>query len=135
MDVGVLQPFMQGRSGGGATAGLSDLSSGHYFFLFFILVSAIITLLAFIVLLRSRNIPNKWAWAIGFLFGFGQFTLDWTSGAFTYAFMRLQLPVLWTEKLDPLAPWNISFGIPLIAYIFLLTHVKPRGHEVAASNT
>ena len=104
----------------------SGKPAGHYLFLILAALSPITVLASLYVLYRATNVRRKWAWAIGCLFGFGLFTFDWTSGAFGFAPLNAQLFGLSVTKAGVLAPWQIGFGLPLVAYWFLLRQAHLR---------
>lgn len=112
---------------------LSGKSLGQYLFFLFALLSAATIVTALYVLYRAENVGRKWPWAIGCAFGVGQFTMNWTSGEIEFNTLSIQLFGVVAVKAGALAPWHIGFGIPLVAYVFLLrqAHARVRARDSA----
>lgn len=96
-------------------------SPAQYLTLILIVLSFTTIVVAEIALLRTPGIPRKWLWFLGCLFGYGRVSVDWATGALGVAPLYLQLLGAFAIKPGVLAPWQVGFGLPIVAVIFLLT--------------
>lgn len=110
---------------------LTGKSRGQYVFLVFAALSSATIMFSLYVLYRATDVARKGPWAIGCALGYGQFTMDWSSGAVMFNTASVQLLGVFAKNPGPLAPWYIGFGIPLVAYIFLLrqAHARVRARD------
>jgi hypothetical protein len=75
---------------------------------------------AFIACIRTpMPRKRKILWCLGILVGFGQFGVNWTSGAISVAPLSVQLLSAGWFRLGPFAPHEISVSVPLFAMLFL----------------
>jgi hypothetical protein len=70
------------------------------------------------VMAFGSYIPRrKWLWIIFILLGFGQLSVNWTTGAASYSILSFELfGAMAASKFY--GPWIISFGVPLGAILF-----------------
>ncbi len=98
---------------------LSSKTPLHYATAFLVLAAPILTLYALIACIRTKIARRKWLWIIFILFGFGQFSLNWTTGDWWVTPVAVQL--FSASATAPLyGPWTLSFSLPLGAIVFLL---------------
>jgi hypothetical protein len=91
----------------------------HYVWIAAMAAAVLISLFAFVQILRTRGLKLKWLWAIGSLLSFVTFQLNWTTGE--TGFMPISFLVLGAGgfQVSPLMPWVLSFAIPAVALLFL----------------
>jgi len=63
-------------------------------------------------------------WIIFILFGFVTFSLNWTTGEFEIQLISIKLFGVGIIKLGIIAPWIVSFSIPIGAIIFWIKRKK-----------
>lgn len=92
----------------------------HFVWLAAMLAAVATSLTAFVLILRTRGLKRKWLWAIGSLVSFVSFSMNWTSGA--VAVFPLTFVLLGASGLRGglLAPWIMTFAIPIVAIAFLI---------------
>ena len=103
---------------------LSGKSVTQYAVLALTILSFLIIIVSEVVLVRTRRIPLKWLWFIGFLFGYGQVSVDWSSGAVAFMPLYFQLLGAFALKAGMLAPWRVGFAIPIVSIVFLAMRKK-----------
>jgi hypothetical protein len=84
------------------------------------------SLAAFVLILRTRALRLKWLWAIGSLLGFVNFRLDWTTGQWDIWPLSFTLFGASALRSGMLAPWVMSFAIPIVAIVFLALRARGR---------
>jgi len=92
----------------------------QFFWLAAMIVMFAISLTSAVLAFRSKGIRYRWFWTIGSLFGFIQFSLNWSTGQWgvrPVAFMLLSAAAL---RPSPFESWILSFCIPVVAIIFLV---------------
>jgi hypothetical protein len=108
-------------------------SAINYAFLAGAIAAVAISIWAIIQVWRTPNVRRRWVWTIGCLFGFGQFGLNWSTGAWDLQLLYLKLLSAGVIRRGLVAPWEVSFGIPLAAIIFLVRRRKlARGDQSAS---
>ncbi len=98
---------------------LSGKSVTQYAVLALTVLSFLTIIVSEIVLVRTKRIPLKWLWFIGCLFGYGQVSVDWSSGAVAFMPLYLQLLGAFALKAGMLAPWRVGFALPIVSIVFL----------------
>jgi hypothetical protein len=106
--------------------GLIGKTPARYLFLALGALSSVTILGALYVLYRAKNVVRKWPWALGSMFAIGQCTMDWSTGAISGSIADLRFLGAWIEQPGPVANWEVSLGVPLVAYIFLLRQARVR---------
>lgn len=91
----------------------------HYVVLSFSVLSILTITVALILIARTKGLKWKWLWIVGALFGVGKVAIDWTSGGLSFSPINIQLFGAFALKSGILAPWQVGFGIPVIAILFL----------------
>jgi hypothetical protein len=82
-------------------------------FVIFTLVSAILT-----------PMKRKWLWMVGILFALVKFKLNWTTSEFDFQLLSFQILGAGFSKSGLVAPWIISFSIPVFAITFWIKKLK-----------
>jgi len=103
---------------------LKEKSPVHYLFFVLAIIIPLFILFTFVTCLRTPIKKRKWLWAIFILFGFVQFTINWTSGAINFkpiSFMLFGAGYFYANKFAPLM---LSVAIPVGAVIFWLKRGK-----------
>ena len=79
----------------------------------------ITTLYALVLCARTRIAKRKWLWIIFILVGFGKLSVNWTTGA--WGFMPLAVQLFSASSFSqPYGPWIVAVSFPLGAVWFLL---------------
>jgi hypothetical protein len=98
---------------------LAGKSPTHYLFLALVVALPIFSIYALIVCARTRMSGRKWPWIIFILFGVGNVALNWTTGEWQFAPLRIQL-LSASAAANPYGPWVLSISVPLGALLFFL---------------
>jgi hypothetical protein len=80
---------------------------------------AIITIVALIICIRMKLRGRKWPWILFILFGFGNLAVNWSTGAFGFSVLAIQMFSA-SAFAAPHGPWIISVSLPLGALCFLI---------------
>ena len=95
-------------------------SPRHYLWLIAGIVSAATCLVSSVLLLvRTRGMPRRSLWAFLALIGLGKFSLNWTTGAIGATPIAFQLLGAGFMRAGPVAPWIVSFSLPILGVIAL----------------
>lgn len=89
----------------------------HYLFIAFAIIVPLFIVVTLIFAIRT-NLTKKWLWIIGILFGFVKFTINWTTGQVGFQIINFQLLGAGFTKQGLVAPWTLSFTIPIVAIYF-----------------
>lgn len=89
----------------------------HYIFLCLAILIPIFILVTFIVAVKSK-LDKKWLWLIGIFFGFIKFSINWTTGQVGFSLINISILGAGFAKSGEIAPWILSFSIPIVAIIF-----------------
>lgn len=106
--------------------GLSAKSPIQYLVLLLAIVVPIFILITLVVCIRTPIARKKWLWIIFILLGVGTIQVDWTSGAYAFQLLSVQLLGASAFSAGPAAPWIISASVPLGAFIFWFKRRKLR---------
>ena len=77
-----------------------------------------IFILVTLVFAIRAKLSRKWLWIIGILLGFVKFSLNWTTGQVGFQIISFQLLGAGFSKAGLVAPWTLSFTLPIVAVIF-----------------
>ena len=92
-----------------------------------LLIAAVSTsILAFVLVLRTKRLRLKWLWCLGVLVSFGMFQLNWVTGEWRFLPVSFLLLGGSGFQQGPLAPWIFSFAVPIIAIAFLVLRATGR---------
>lgn len=105
--------------------GSATIGVVHYLWIVGMMVALGTTLTALVMVLRTRGLKLKWLWAIGCLFSFVKFELNWTTGDWVAEPFFFVLFGAGAIKAGPFGAWLLQFAIPVFAIIFLVC--KARG--------
>ncbi|MFN7260002.1 MAG: hypothetical protein ACK5TU_08910 [Cyclobacteriaceae bacterium] len=89
----------------------------HYLFIFFAILIPVFILVTLVFTIRAK-LSRKWLWIIGILLGFVKFSLNWTTGQVGFQIISFQLLGAGFSKAGLVAPWTLSFTLPIVAVIF-----------------
>lgn len=92
----------------------------HYLWLVAMMLSTGTILAATVMIARSKGLRRRALWAIGTLVGLGQFTLNWSTGAWAVRPLGFFLLGSAALKPSPFDAWMLSFSLPVVAVIFLV---------------
>lgn len=109
---------------------LNDRSLLHYVVLAGAILSPLICLAGLIWVVRAPKFPWKWAFAILCLFGFGQFSLNWTTGQWGFQLINISLlGAGFLKSGGAFSSWVLSVAAPIGAMIgFWRGHTARRDH-------
>jgi hypothetical protein len=108
---------------------LKGKSAVQLLFLALAILSPLTILAGLVALFTTRGIRRKWLWTIGCLFGVGQFAIDWSSGVISFRALNVQLLGGFALKAGALEPWQVGFGIPVVAIILLVFRRRIAAHD------
>lgn len=97
---------------------LKDKGFLHYLFLFFAILIPIFILISLIFVIKTKRLKRKWLWIIGVLFGFIKFSINWTTGQVGFSLINISILGSGYSKSGNIAPWILSFSLPIVAIIF-----------------
>ena len=103
------------EQGAAARFTLTGKSPVHYLILAGAILAAAFCLVSAVV----AGLRGRWGWMILNLFGIGQFTLNWTTGA--VAFQPIYFSLFgagFLKGLGPLDPWMVMAAFPIPAILF-----------------
>lgn len=89
----------------------------HYVFLCLAILIPIFIIVTLIIAIRTK-LKTKWLWIIGILFGFIKFSINWTTGQVGFSLINISILGAGFSKSGKIAPWILSFSIPIVAIIF-----------------
>ncbi|WP_084579805.1 hypothetical protein [Sphingomonas azotifigens] len=98
----------------------------HYLWLAAMGAALATSVIAFVLVLRTKGLRLKWLWCIGALFSFGVFQLNWTSGGWVFLPISFLLLGAAGFQQGPLQPWVLSFALPFVAIVFLVLRAVGR---------
>jgi hypothetical protein len=94
--------------------------AAHYVWLLAMAGALLISITAFVQIVRTPGLQLKWLWAIGSLISVFSFTLDWTTGKMHLTPWGVVPLGIHAAHDGPLGPWMLTFAIPVVALAFLL---------------
>lgn len=100
--------------------GSAEVGMVHYLWIAGMIMALGITLTALVMALATRGLKLKWLWAIGCLFSFVKFELNWSSGEFVIEPFFFVLFGAGAIRAGPFDAWLLQFAIPVFAIIFLV---------------
>lgn len=98
-------------------------SFSHYLFFIISILSPLFILITIVAAIRTK-LSKKWLWIIGMLIGLTKTTINWTSGEIVFKLINIQLLGAGFSKQGLVAPWTLSFSLPIVAIIFWLKRYK-----------
>jgi hypothetical protein len=105
----------------------------HSAFLLLALLTVILIVAALVTLARSADGRRRWAWAVGSLFGFGHFAINWTTGDISVSPLHVQLVGAQLARTGPVGPWILGWSVPLVAMLVLWRHRQRRNEQEQVS--
>ena len=88
-------------------------------YIFFVLAIVSVGFVIFTLIAAIRKpLKRKWLWVIGILFTFIKFKLNWTTSEFDFQLVSFQLLGAGFSKSGLVAPWFLTFSIPIFAILF-----------------
>jgi len=97
----------------------------HYLFLAFAILIPIFILVTVIFAIKTK-LNKKWLWIIGILLGFAKFSINWTTGQVGFQLISLQILGAGFSKQGLVAPWTLSFTLPIVAMTFWIKRYKDK---------
>ena len=91
----------------------------HYLWILAMVASFAMTVTAFVLAIRSKGIRHRWWWIVGSLVGLVQFSLNWSTGAWSVRPIAFMFFGGASMKASPFDPWILSFSLPIFAIVFL----------------
>jgi hypothetical protein len=120
MNVQPLQASLQEMHG----FSLGGKSGTHFLFFAIAILNVLLVFTAVVLVYRHSNMKRKWAWYLFVLVGLGQFTINWTTGAWT--FTPLSILLFSSAALAyPFGAWMISIAVPVGALMVILGRLLP----------
>lgn len=97
---------------------LKGKSVAQYAMLVLWVIAILLTLFAFSLCIRAKNIKKKWLWLIFILLGVGQVAINWTTNESSFRLFYMQTPPSMANEVM-YGPWILSVSLPLGAIVFL----------------
>jgi hypothetical protein len=101
----------------------------YYLVLALAVFMPLFSLYALVRCLRANPLKRKWLWIAFILVGFSTFSLNWSSGL--WSFRPLSVQLFSASAFQPLyGPWSLSVSLPVGAIVFLILRrrlTKPAG--------
>jgi hypothetical protein len=97
---------------------LAGKSAWHHLFLVACATTVLLILITLVVCVRTPVRRRKWLWIVFVLLGFGQFTLNWTTGEWGWQAMSINLLGAGITSTGTYAPWMVTFALPVGAIVF-----------------
>jgi len=110
---------------------LSGKRATHWIMLVFCIVIPVFCLYAFVLCLRTPIARRKWLWAIGTLIGFATLRFNWTTGAFGFQLLSIQLFGA-SSFSNAYSPTILGVSLPLGAIWFLACRSGLKATALAA---
>lgn len=106
----------------------------HWLFLVFVLAAPAVTIAALVRVWRSGLFRRRWLWTLGCLVGVTQIVMNWSTG--DILFQPLHIVLLSASIFKPalLAPWIVSFSLPVVA-IWALARARRSGPDPDVATT
>lgn len=101
-----------------------DKSFIHYFWIAAMLASTFTSLGALVMAARAKGLRRRWLWIVGSIIGLGQFSLNWSTGAWGFRPIAFQLFGSAAMKASPFDSWVLTFSLPIVAIVFLVRRAK-----------
>jgi hypothetical protein len=98
---------------------LRGKSVRHYLFLALALAVLTSIVVCLVLCVRTPLPRRKWLWVLFVSLGYGQFTMNWTTGEVATRPISFQLLGAGVQAAGPYAPWFVSFSAPFGALVFL----------------
>lgn len=112
---------------------LTGKNAMQYFVLALAILASALTLFALAVCIRTRLRGRKWPWVLFILFGFGNLSVNWASGAWGFTPLAIQM-FSGAAVAQLYGPWIVSASFPLGAIVFLMRR-KSLTRDFAAVDT
>ena len=107
----------------------------HYIWLGLTCIAVLISIGVALWVSRAQTMPKRWWWVFLALIGVGQGTLNWTTGGWAVRPVSVLLLSAACAKGGPVAPWMISFSIPVGAAITAWKYLRWRRHNPVGMST
>jgi hypothetical protein len=115
---------------------LKDKSPAQLALLLAAIVFAALTLVALVACVLEKGLQRKWLWVIFILLGFGQLSVNWNSGVWSFSALHATLFSA-SAVSRGYGGWVISIALPVGAAVYLirrfLNHRKVSRSKVVAS--
>lgn len=95
----------------------------QYFVLILAILATLFSLYALVSCLRTKNVKRRWLWAIFILAGVGKLAVNWTTGAWGFQSLSIQIPC-GNAFAQLYGPWTVAVSFPLGALVFLVRREK-----------
>lgn len=105
---------------------LAGRSVRYYVWLVLVGVAVLISLGTAVFIGSRRGMPKRWVWALIALLGVGAFSLNWQTGAINVNLLNVQLVSGGIVRAGPVAPWVLTFAIPIGAFLAILEYRRWR---------
>jgi len=109
--------------------GLTGKSAAHYAMLLFTIAAFTLIIVTLVLIVRTPGVRRKWLWFLGSLLGIGQIAIDWRTGEMGFNPLSVQVLGAFVLKPGAIADWQIGFGVPVVAIIFLIRRRRLRNTQ------
>jgi hypothetical protein len=108
-------------------------SARHYFWLLLTILAAAASLVTAVWIATRRQMPKRWRWVLASLLGVGAFSINWSSGEMVFNPISIQLAAAAVTRAGPVAPWILTFGLPVGAVAALVRYRRWKRSALAAA--
>ena len=98
----------------------AKLGLAHILMLLAMMAAIAVTLGALLRIWRTKLFKRRWLWTIGALVGLATLRMNWSTGAFYFQPLFVQLLSVGAVKSPVFAPWVLSVSVPAVALVALL---------------
>jgi hypothetical protein len=111
--------------------GLRGKTTRHYLWLVLTILAAVISISTACWIGTRREMPRRWRWVFASLLGVGAFSINWASGEIGVRLFNIQFASAAALRAAPVAPWILTFAIPVGALGALLRYRRWRTTTLA----
>jgi hypothetical protein len=105
----------------------------HYLWLLLTILAAATSISTACWIATRRQMPKRWRWVLASLLGVGAFSINWATGAMAFSPINIQLAAAAFTRAGPVAPWILTFGLPVGAVAALLRYRRWTRTALAAA--
>jgi hypothetical protein len=106
----------------------------HYLWLLLTILAAATSLSTACWIATRRQMPKRWRWVLASLLGIGAFSINWATGQVGFSPINILFAASAVTRAGPVAPWILTFGLPVGAVAALLRYRRWSGTALTAAS-